>query len=91
MIRWGYKNLRMRKEDQHKAAFKTVFGTYIPKVIYFGLTNALPMFQSKGSFTRTCDRFYRNIPRISGTTWTILGKILKERRYIEESLTNCLT
>ena len=44
-IRWGYKNLRIRKEDQHKAAFKTMFGTYIPKVTYFGLTNAPPTFQ----------------------------------------------
>ena len=44
-IRWGYKNLRIRKEDQHKAAFKTMFGTYVPKVTYFGLTNALPTFQ----------------------------------------------
>ena len=79
-IRWGYKNLRIRKKDQHKAASKTVFGTYIPKVIYFGLTNALPMFRRiiNGSFrvTRTCDQFYRNISRISGTTWMILGLIV---------------
>jgi len=42
---WGYKNLRIKEEDQTKAAFKTIFGTYIPKVTYFGLTNAPPMFQ----------------------------------------------
>jgi len=44
-IRWGYKNHRIRQGDQHKAAFKTVFGTYIPHVIYFGLKNAPPFFQ----------------------------------------------
>jgi hypothetical protein len=29
-IRWGYKNIHIAEEDQHKAAFKTTFGTYIP-------------------------------------------------------------
>jgi Reverse transcriptase (RNA-dependent DNA polymerase) len=44
-IRWGYKNIRIAEEDQHKAAFKTTFGTYIPRVMYFGLTNTPPHFQ----------------------------------------------
>jgi len=44
-LRWGYKNLRIKEEDQTKAAFKTTFGTYIPKVTYFRLTNAPPTFQ----------------------------------------------
>ena len=44
-LRWGYKNLRIKEEDQPKAAFKTIFRTYIPRVTYFGLTNAPPMFQ----------------------------------------------
>src|SRR5580693_5606012 len=44
-IRWGYKNICITEEDQHKAAFKTTFGTYIPQVMYFGLTNAPPHFQ----------------------------------------------
>jgi len=43
-IRWGYKN-HCIKEDQYKAAFKTVFGTFIPRVVYFGLKNAPPFFQ----------------------------------------------
>jgi len=42
---WGYKNLRIKEEDQTKAVFKTTFGTYIPRVTYFGLTNAPPTFQ----------------------------------------------
>jgi len=44
-LHWGYKNLRIKEEDQTKAAFKTVFGTYIPRVTYFGLTNMPLMFQ----------------------------------------------
>jgi hypothetical protein len=44
-LRWGYKNIRIKPEDCHKAAFKTQFGVYIPKVTYFGLTNAPPVFQ----------------------------------------------
>src|SRR3984893_2472530 len=44
-IRWGYNNIQIAEEDQHKAAFKTPFGTYVPKVMYFGLSNAPPFFQ----------------------------------------------
>jgi hypothetical protein len=44
-MRWGYKNLRIKEDNRPKAAFKTVFGTYIPNVTYFSLTNAPPVFQ----------------------------------------------
>ena len=44
-LRWGYKNLQIKLEDWEKAPFKTVFGTFIPNVMYFGLTNAPLMFQ----------------------------------------------
>ena len=44
-IRWGYNNICIKEEDQYKAAFKTPEGTYIPHVMYFGLTNAPPFFQ----------------------------------------------
>ena len=44
-IQWGYKNHLIKEEDQYKAAFKTVFGTFIPRVVYFGLKNAPPFFQ----------------------------------------------
>jgi hypothetical protein len=44
-VHWGYKNLRIQESDQPKAAFETVFGTYIPNMTYFSLTNAPPMFQ----------------------------------------------
>jgi len=44
-IRWEYKNHHIKLEDQYKAAFKTVYRTYIPRVVYFGLKNAPPFFQ----------------------------------------------
>ena len=44
-IRWGYNNIRIAKEDQYKAAFKTKDGIFIPQVMYFGLMNAPPFFQ----------------------------------------------
>ena len=44
-IRWGYKNHLIKKEDQYKVAFKMVYGTYIPRVVYFSLRNAPPFFQ----------------------------------------------
>jgi hypothetical protein len=39
-IRWGYENIRIRKEDQHKAAFKTPLGLFQPCVMFFSLTNS---------------------------------------------------
>ena len=44
-IQWGYKNHLIKEEDQYKAAFKTVFGTFIPRVVYFDLKSAPPFFQ----------------------------------------------
>ena len=39
-IRWGYNNIRIRKEDQWKAAFKTRRGLYEPLVMFFGMCNS---------------------------------------------------
>jgi hypothetical protein len=44
-IRMGYNNIWIAEEDQYKATIKTQFRTYIPRVMYFGLTNAPPFFQ----------------------------------------------
>ena len=44
-ICWGYKNHLIKKEDQYKATFKTVYGTYILRVVYFGLRNVPLFFQ----------------------------------------------
>jgi hypothetical protein len=44
-LRHGYNNIWIQEEDRYKAAIQTRHGTYIPKVMYFGLCNALPFFQ----------------------------------------------
>src|SRR6202012_5284341 len=49
-IRWGYHNIRIKEEDQWKAAFKTPRGLFIPRVMTFGLTNA------PAAFARTMSR-----------------------------------
>ena len=45
-IQWGYNNIRIRKEDQWKAAFITPFSLYEPTVMFFGFCNAPPTFQA---------------------------------------------
>jgi Reverse transcriptase (RNA-dependent DNA polymerase) len=44
-IHMGYNNIYIDEKDQYKAAIKTQFGTYIPCIMYFGLTNTPPFFQ----------------------------------------------
>jgi hypothetical protein len=44
-VRAGYNNIRIKEEDQHKAAFKTPLGTFIPTVMTFGFCNAPSIFQ----------------------------------------------
>jgi Reverse transcriptase (RNA-dependent DNA polymerase) len=44
-IYWGYHNIRIREEDQWKAVFKTPYGIFKPKVMFFRLTNSPPTFQ----------------------------------------------
>ena len=45
-IQWGYNNIRLRKEDQWKAAFITLLGLFEPTVMFFGFSNAPPTFQA---------------------------------------------
>ena len=45
-IRWGYNNIRIRKGDKWKAAFKTKFGLFEPTVMFFGLCNSPATFQT---------------------------------------------
>src|SRR6266571_779144 len=54
-IRWGYHNIRIKEEDQLKAAFKTPRGLFIPRVMTFGLTNA------PATFARTMSRILRSL------------------------------
>jgi Reverse transcriptase (RNA-dependent DNA polymerase) len=43
-VRMGYNNMLIKKEDRWKAAFKTPYGLYQPKVMFFGLTNSPATF-----------------------------------------------
>ena len=45
-IHWGYNNIRIREEDQWKAAFITSMGLFEPTVMFFGFCNAPPTFQA---------------------------------------------
>ena len=45
-VRWGYNNVRIRKGDEWKAAFKTNKGLLEPMVMFFGMCNSLATFQS---------------------------------------------
>ena len=44
-VRWGYNNIRIKEGDEWKAAFKTCFGNFQPRVMYFGMSNSPPTFQ----------------------------------------------
>ena len=42
---WGFTNIRIKAGDEWKAAFVTPQGVFEPLVMFFGQTNAPPMFQ----------------------------------------------
>src|SRR6201994_4573026 len=44
-VRQGYNNVRIRKGDEWKAAFRTPEGLYEPTVMFFGMTNSPATFQ----------------------------------------------
>ena len=70
-IRWGYNNIRIAKEDQYKAAFKTREGTFIPQVMYFGLMNAPPFFQQMmhRDFHELLQRYPENLGNYMDDWW----------------------
>ena len=45
-LRWGYNNVRIKEEDEQKAAFITPEGSFKPMVMFFGLTNSPATFQA---------------------------------------------
>jgi Reverse transcriptase (RNA-dependent DNA polymerase) len=45
-VRWGYNNVRIRKGDGWKAAFKTNKGLFEPTVMFFGMCNSPATFQA---------------------------------------------
>jgi len=44
-IRWGYNNIRIKKGNEWKGAFKTRCGLYEPKVMFFSMSNSPASFQ----------------------------------------------
>jgi len=44
-LQWGYNNVRIKEEDEWKAAFTTHVGSFEPVVMFFGMTNSLATFQ----------------------------------------------
>jgi hypothetical protein len=50
-VRQGYNNVRIKKGDEWKAAFKTKFGHWEPLVMFFGLTNSPSTFQEMMNVT----------------------------------------
>jgi hypothetical protein len=45
-VRWGYNNVRIRRGDKWKAAFRTNRGLFKLLVMFFGLTNSPATFQT---------------------------------------------
>jgi len=45
-LRWGYNNIRIKEEDEWKAAFSMPEGSSEPTVMFFGLTNLPATFQA---------------------------------------------
>ena len=43
-LRWGYNNVRIKEEDEWKAAFSMSEGLFKHTVMFFGLTNSPAMF-----------------------------------------------
>ena len=45
-LRWGYNNVRIKEDDEWKAAFMMPEGSFEPTVMFFGLTNSPAIFQA---------------------------------------------
>jgi hypothetical protein len=45
-VRWGYNNVRIKKGDEWKAAFKTNRVLFEPTVMFFGMCNSPATFQA---------------------------------------------
>jgi len=45
-LRWGYNNMRIKEDNEWKAAFTIHIRVYKLIVMYFGLTNSLATFQT---------------------------------------------
>jgi len=45
-LRWRYNNMRIKEEDEWKAVFTTLEGSFKPTVMFFRLTNSPATFQA---------------------------------------------
>ena len=45
-LRWGYNNVRIKEEDEWKAVFTILEGSFEPMVMFFRLTNSPVTFQA---------------------------------------------
>jgi Reverse transcriptase (RNA-dependent DNA polymerase) len=45
-VRWGYNNVRIRKGDKWKTAFKMNKGLFEPTMMFFGMCNSPANFQA---------------------------------------------
>ena len=45
-VRWGFNNVRIKENNEWKAAFQTNCGLFKPLVMFFGLTNSSATFQT---------------------------------------------
>jgi len=45
-LRWRYNNMRIKEDDEWKAAFTMLEGSFEPTVMFFGLTNSPAIFQA---------------------------------------------
>jgi hypothetical protein len=72
-IRMGYNNIQIAEEDQYKAAIKTQFGTYIPHIMYFRLTNVPPFFQQTihCNFHSLLQKYPKNIGNYMDDWWIV--------------------
>ena len=76
-VRWGFQNVRMKKGDEWKAAFRTNRGLFEPLVMFFGLTNSPATFQ-----TMMNDIFHELI--MEGAVVVYLDDILIYTKTVEE-------
>jgi Reverse transcriptase (RNA-dependent DNA polymerase) len=78
----GYNNIQIVEEDQYKATIKTQFGTYIPHVMYFGLTNAPPFFQRTmhRDFCALLQKYPENVGNYMDDWWIVTAGDKEGRR-----------
>ena len=86
-VRAGYNNILIEPEDTSKAAFKTPLGTYILRVMPFGLSNAPSVFQR--AMYRDMRPLLLKYPEYTANLmddWAIATKDDEEGRLLHETI-----